>query len=156
MNRILLGALAALSLAATGVFWWQGRAEVQAGVPPPETKPGEDFSQADPDALPTADVAGKRGPAPPEATEMSREQKRFSRYDRDSDGRVTRNEMLSTRTAGFRKLDKDGNNLLTFEEWAVATGDKFRAADGNRDLALSPQEFLATRPKEHARPKCGC
>jgi len=156
MNRIVLGALAALFLVATGVFWWQGQAEVEAGVPPPETEPGEDFSQADPDALPTADVAGKRGPAPPEATEMSREQKRFARYDRDSDGRVTRNEMLSTRTAGFRKLDKDGNNLLTFEEWAVATGDKFRAADGNRDLSLSPQEFLATRPKEKARPKCGC
>jgi len=153
---MLLGAFAALMLVASGIFWWQGRAEVDAGVPPPETEPGEDFSQAVPDALPSADIAGKRGPAPPEATELSRERKRFARYDRDSDGRVTRNEMLSTRTAAFRKLDKDGNNLLTFEEWAVATGDKFRAADANRDLWLSPQEFLATRPKEKAKPKCSC
>jgi len=157
MNRIVLGALSALLLASAGLFWWQGRAETEEGAPPPELlgDPGENLS-GDPDALPSADVAGLRGPAPPEATELSREQRRFSRYDRDSDGRITRNEMLSTRTAGFRKLDKDGNNLLTFEEWAASTVEKFDSADANRDRALSPQEFATTRPKDSSKPKCRC
>ena len=157
MNRIFLGALSALLLVAAGVFWWQGRAAVETGAPPPAddalagTEP-----MGNPDALPTADAAGMRGPSPPEATELSREQRRFARYDRNSDGRVTRNELLSSRTAAFRKLDKDGNNLLTFEEWAAATADKFSGADANRDLSLSPQEFMTTRPKEPVPPKCRC
>ena len=66
------------------------------------------------------------GPAPPEASELTREQQRFFRYDRDRDWRISRNEMLSTRSDAFRKLDVDGNNLLTFEEWAVATVEKVR------------------------------
>jgi hypothetical protein len=37
--------------------------------------------------------------------------------------------MLSTRTAAFRKLDKDGINLLSFEEPAVATFGKARGTD---------------------------
>jgi EF hand len=157
MNRTLLGALAALMLVAAGVFWWQGRAATSTGVPPPEDAPAaEEIERAAPGPLPSADVRGRRGPAPPEATELTREQKRFSRYDRDGDGRVTRNELLSTRTAAFRKLDADGNNLLTFEEWAVASATKFRDADANRDLSLTAQEFLTTRPKEQPKPRCAC
>ena len=152
MNRILLGALAALLLVASGVFWWQGRAEVEVGEIPPE--PAAEV--AVPGPLPSADVAGLRGPAPPEATEMSREQRRFARLDRDADGRITRNEMMSTRTRDFRRLDADGNNLLTFEEWAVATGNRFGAADRNGDLWLSREEFATTKPKEPAKPKCKC
>ena len=154
MNRILLGALAALLLVAAGVFWWQGRAETERGAPPPELavqdeKPG-------PEALPRADVADLQGPEPPEATELTREQRRFARYDRDSDGRITRNEMLSTRTRSFRSLDKDGNNLLTFEEWAVSTADRFDGADANGDRWLSPEEFATTRPKRKPKPNCRC
>ena len=156
MNRILIGALAALLLVASGLFWWQGRAATEAGAPPPDLVDAEVPGTGNPNALPSADVAGLRGPAPPEATEMTREQRRFARYDRDSDGRVTRNELLATRTAGFRKLDTDGNNLLTFEEWAVATGNKFRAADANGDLALTREEFRTTAPRPDARPKCKC
>lgn len=154
MNRILLGAVAALLLAGVGLFWLQGRAETERGAPPPEAA-GIDPAAA-PTGLPSADIAGLRGPEPPEATELSREQRRFGRYDHDRDGRITRNEMLSVRTAAFRKLDVDGNNLLTFEEWAVATADRFRAADANGDLWLTPREFAATRPKEKARARCGC
>lgn len=155
MNRILFGALAALLLVASGAFWWQGRAETESAAPPPDPETAE-VPGGDPNALPTANVAGRRGPAPPEATELTREQRRFARYDRDSDGRVTRNELMSTRTAGFRKLDTDGNNLLTFEEWAVATANKFRAADANGDFALTREEFRTTAPKPVARPKCQC
>ncbi|MBB4856777.1 hypothetical protein HNO88_000074 [Novosphingobium chloroacetimidivorans] len=153
MNRIVLGAVAALLFVAAGLFWLQGRAEVERGAPPPiPAAPGKDA----PDALPSAEVAGLRGPAPPESIELTNEQRRFSRYDRNSDGRVTRTELLSTRTAAFRKLDKDGNNLLTFEEWAAATVDKFSQADADRDLALTPQEFRTTAPPVRPKPKCGC
>lgn len=154
MNRILLGALGALLLVAAGLFWWQGRAEVEAGVPPPEPAAQE---AAVPGPLPSADVAGLRGPAPPEATAMNREQRRFARLDRDIDGRITRNEMMSTRTRDFRRLDTDGNNLLTFEEWAVATGNRFRAADANGDLWLTREEFATTKPaEEQPKPRCKC
>lgn len=152
MNRFILGGLATLVMVSVGLFWLQGRAEVEQGAPPPEAA-----ASKDPADLPSADVEDLVGPAPPEATELTREQRRFGRYDRDSDGRISRNEMLSTRTDGFRKLDKDGNNLLTFEEWAVATVDKFDQADGNRDQWLMPQEFARTAPPpSHPRPKCSC
>jgi hypothetical protein len=155
LNRIVLGALAALLFVAAGLFWLQGRAEVERGAPPPIPEAPK-AAPRNPEVLPSADTAGLRGPAPPEAVELTNEQKRFARYDRNSDGRITRNELLSTRTAMFRNLDKDGNNLLTFEEWAATTVDKFAQADANHDLALTPQEFRATAPPVHPKPKCGC
>ena len=155
MNRVFLGALSALLLASAGVFWWQGRAETEKGAPPPELSL-QDADVEDPQALPSADVSDLEGPEPPEATELTREQRRFARYDHDSDGRITRNEMMSTRTAGFRRLDVDGNNLLTFEEWAVTTADRFDGADANGDLWLSPEEFATTRPKRKPEAKCRC
>lgn len=153
MNRIVLGAFATLLLVAAGLFWWQGRAEVEAGAPPPLAPVPK---QTGPVALPSADVRGLRGPAPPEASEATREQRRFARLDRDYDGRITRNEMMATRTDDFRKLDADGNNLLTFEEWAIATGNRFKAADRNGDLWLDRAEFATTRPKDKPQPKCRC
>ncbi|MHA6317431.1 EF-hand domain-containing protein [Altererythrobacter sp. CAU 1778] len=157
MNRILLGAILALFAAGIGMFWWQGVAQVEESAPPPpQTAPD---NPVDPDTLPQAsdaDLLGE-GPAPPEATELTKEQRRFFRYDRNRDLRITRNEMLSTRSAAFRKLDKDGNNLLTFEEWAVTTVDKFEGADANRDRELTQREFAATAPKPSPRkPACRC
>ena len=89
---------------AVGLFWMQGRPEVERGAPPPQlartpAKPG-------PLVLPNANVAGMRGLAPPEASELTREQARFFRYDPNRDAKITRNEMLSTRTAAFRKLTR--------------------------------------------------
>ena len=152
MSRMILGALGALVLVGIGLFWWQGRAEVERGAPPPAA-PTATSAATD---IPSADGAGLVGPPPPEATELTREQQRFGRYDRDRSGRIGRNEMLSTRTEAFRKLDKDGNNLLTFEEWAVATVNRFEAADRDRDAELTAQEFAATKPKRAARPACRC
>ena len=153
MNRIVLGGLAMLLLFGVGLFWWQGRAQIERGAPPPSPEalgPGSD-------ALPLADVNGLSGPAPPEASEFDKEQQRFFRYDRNRDWKVSRNEMLSTRTDAFRKLDKDGNNLLTFEEWAVATIDRFEGADANRDGWLGQREFATTKPKPAAKkPGCRC
>lgn len=156
MNRTVLGALAALLLVAAGVFWWQGRAAVEIGAAPPELAELAEDGAGNPDALRTADVAGLRGPAPPEASEMSKEQRRFARFDRNGDRLISRNELLATRSAAFKKLDGDGNNLLTFEEWAVATANRFKAADRNGNLTLTPEEFLTTRPAPSRRPECRC
>jgi len=150
VNRIVLGGIIALLLVAVGVFWLQGRAEVERGAPPPAP------AEAKPEGLPSADVAGLQGPAPPEASELSREQRRFFRYDRNRDQRITRDEMLSTRTAAFRDLDADGNNLLTFEEWAVTTVERFDQADANGDRELNAQEFATTAPAASATPACRC
>ena len=155
MNRLLLGGICALLMVGLGLFWWQGRAQVESAAPPPEP-----ISIEEPEALdviPDSDAGDLQGPTPPESTELSREQRRFFRYDRDRDLRITRNEMLSSRTNAFRKLDKDGNNLLTFEEWAVATATRFDKADANRDLELNQSEFATTRPKRSAsKPACKC
>ena len=154
VTRIALGALIGLLLAGIGMFWWQGRAEVEAGAPPP--LPQADIAATKDGELPVADVGDLRGPTPPEATELSKEEQRFFRYDRNRDRRISRTEMLSTRTDGFRKLDKDGNNLLTFEEWAVATVDKFEGADANGDNELTQAEFATTKPKPTKKPACRC
>ena len=151
MNRVALGAFMAVVLLALGLFWLQGRAEVERGAPPPPAP-----AAAAPQGLPTANVAGLRGPAPPEADGLSREQQRFFRYDRNRDLKITRDEMLSSRTEGFRDLDKDGNNLLTFEEWAVTTAERFDGADANGDRALTQKEFATTAPKPSSAPRCNC
>ena len=156
MNRIVLGAVVALMLAGVGLFWLQGQAEVERGAPPPDPAA---LGQREADGtLPSADIAGLEGPAPPEASELSREERRFFRYDRNRDRKITRNEMLSTRTDAFRKLDKDGNNLLTFEEWAVATVDRFEGMDKDGNDELTQAEFATSAPAQNtaARPRCDC
>lgn len=153
MNRTLLGALGALVLAGLGLFWMQGRAQVEEAAPPPTI---EQDAAADPNALPTADISDISGPAPPEASELTREQRRFFRYDRDRDLKITRTEMLSTRTAAFRRLDTDGNNLLTFEEWAVATSDRFAGMDADGDEELTPAEFATSRRAPARASRCAC
>ncbi len=153
MNRLVLGGVLALVMVAVGLFWWQGRAAVDEGAPPPMAQP----ASPDPASLPTANPGDPKGPAPPEASELTREEQRFFRYDRNRDRRITRNEMLSTRSDAFRKLDKDGNNLLDFEEWAVATVGRFETADGNGDRELDMAEFRTTAPKPAKRkPACRC
>ena len=156
MNRVILGAFGALVLVCVGLFWMQGRAAVEAGAPPPdpEALAGD---AGDPDALPEADIAGMEGPAPPEASELTREQRRFFRYDRNRDLKITRNEMLSTRTDAFRKLDADGNNLLTFEEWAVTTATRFDEMDANGNQELTAAEFATSAPEpKRQQARCRC
>ena len=153
MNRLILGGFLTLVMVGIGLFWWQGRAEVERGAPPPVAQPAKPA----PDDLPTGAAKNLRGPAPPQATELTREEQRFFRYDRNRDRRITRNEMLATRSDAFRKLDKDGNNLLDFEEWAVATAQRFDQADVNRNRELDLVEFARTAPKPAKRKAaCGC
>ena len=156
MNKIVLGGFLALLMAGIGLFWWEGRAEVERGAPPPDPEALGATSGPDPMELPTAEPGDMRGPAPPEATELTREQRRFFRYDRNRDLTITRQEMLSTRTNAFRKLDTDGNNLLTFEEWAATTAGRFDEMDGNRDGELNAAEFATSAPTPKKRTSCNC
>jgi len=157
MGRFLAGSVAALLLVAGGLFWWQGEAERNA-----QPLIAHGGAKAQPLALPPeGDPAARGAPPPsvPEAAPRTREQKRFDRYDRDRDGILTRAEMMASRAAAFRKLDKDGNNLLSFEEWAVRTSERFAGADKDHDGRLSRAEFATTAPKARAptkRAECVC
>lgn len=153
MSKYLIGGISTMMLLLAGFLYMitSAQDDVPRAVPPPEQ------AKIDAHKLPEADVADLIGPEPPEATEMTREQKRFARYDRDSNRRITRNEMLSSRSDAFRKLDKDGNNLLTFEEWAVTTVNRFEGADANGNQELTPEEFATTKPKPKRKPaRCRC
>ncbi|MCW2337866.1 hypothetical protein M2337_002099 [Sphingobium sp. B2D3A] len=157
MGRFFAGVLSALLFVAAGLFWWQSA--VDADMQPRVANGG---LRAEAPPLPGPGDPNARGAPPPdvpEATERTREQKRFDRYDRNRDGVVTRLEMMASRTSAFRKLDKDGNNLLSFEEWAVATSTRFAGADANRDGRLVPVEFATTAPRPSATragPVCKC
>jgi hypothetical protein len=148
--RILFGGLAAIALILGGFFLIRAQQQDDdlasiAPAPPAAPEAG----------LPLADPGTMRGPAPPEATEMTREERRFARYDRNGDRIITREELLASRTKAFKALDTDGNNLLTFEEWAVATSDRFVKADADGNARLSPEEFATTKPKR-AVSRCKC
>lgn len=150
MNRFLIGGLAAMLLLTGGVFLWQGISQTPdaavAALPPPDV------------GLPVADpnLRGAPPPEPPQASVASREERRFARYDRNRDGTVTRIEMMSSRTSAFRRLDKDGNNLLSFEEWAAATGERFSTADRDRSSGLTAAEFATTAPQHNPQTRCRC
>ncbi len=154
MNRFVLGGVVSLALVGLGAFWWAGRAEIERAAPPPEALPVAETAILS--EIPLSDPADLVGPEPPVASELTREQQRFFRYDRNRDWRISRTEMLATRSDGFRKLDKDGNNLLDFEEWAVATVEKFETADGNGDNQLTPGEFATTAPPPARKRRCAC
>jgi len=152
MGRFLAGGIAAMLLVAAGLFWWQGRASREADLPVAPRDAMADLSVPDGDG----NAFGPPPPMPASATPQSREQRRFDRYDRNRDEIISRVEMMGSRAKAFRDLDKDGNNLLTFEEWAVATSDRFGVADANRDAKLTRAEFATTAPKVKVKPKCGC
>ncbi len=154
MRQTILGVFVGLILAGVGVFWWQARAQIETNAPPPPEP--EEIAEG-PEVLPEVDPGDLTGPAPPEASELSREERRFFRYDRNRDRIITRNEMLSSRSDAFRKLDVDGNNLLTFEEWAVTTAERFDGMDANGNAELTQAEFATTRPQpRQSRPACRC
>ncbi|MEM7778965.1 MAG: hypothetical protein AAF697_01085 [Pseudomonadota bacterium] len=154
MRQTVLGVFLGLVLAGVGVFWWQGRAQVDQNAPPPPEP--EELVEADPEELPQVDPGDMVGPAPPEASELTREERRFFRYDRNRDRIITRQEMLSTRTDAFRKLDVDGNNLLTFEEWAVTTSNRFAEMDEDADEKLTQAEFATSAPARRTSQRASC
>lgn len=161
---MVLGALAALLMVSAGLFWWQGRAELAQGLPPPDISGGSTGTPSAKDTpivLPSADPRA-RGSRLPSAgkPKMSAEEKRFNRYDRNRDGQITRTEIMSTRVKAFQKLDTNHDNLLSFEEWAVKTSDRFKEIDANHDGVITPAELAAydaakEAKKKRRRPSCG-
>ena len=145
MTRFLAGAAAALLLVAGAFFIWQGRAqapEVLQTPPPAVTiQPGQALAPI---------------PAAPSADPKSKEEKRFSRADKNEDGRITLAELVEPRRKAYAKLDLNGDGKLSFEEWAVKTIDKFEGADADDSKALTAAEFATTAPKRKAKPACSC
>ena len=76
MKAFITGSLATLLMTGVGLFWWQGRAEVEEAAPPPDHSAQADIAP-DPDILPITDPGEMQGPAPPEASELTKEQRRF-------------------------------------------------------------------------------
>jgi len=142
--RFLAGA-AACFLLMTGAFLiWQSRAERASGLP----------------SAPAARAAGGSlfGGEPlqaPEADPKTREAKRFSRYDKNKDGKVEADEYLAARRRNFDKLDLDHNGGLSFQEYAAKGIDKFNEAGGRKGW-LSEAEFVATAPPPTKRKPCSC
>jgi len=141
--RILAAIISGLFLIIGAVLLWQGRPDKAEAVPMPPPP------QAKGKLLPL--------PEPPEATPKSREQKRFARADKDDDGRITAAELFAPRRKAFAKLDVNGNGVLSFEEWAVRTVDKFAGADGDKSGWLTPAEYATTAPPPPKRKaRCSC
>ena len=144
MWRYLVGALAALLFAGAGVMLFKGK----ASAPLLAAAPVQDESTTDaplPDSVPA--VSAK-----------SREQKRFGRYDKDKDGRITRDEYLVARRKAFAKLDTNGDGRLSFDEWAIKARTKFASADADKSGAMNAAEFATTAVKRKVRaaPRCAC
>lgn len=142
MWRYLVGAGAALALAGAGVLMFSGQA-----TPTRALLPAMPATQAEAQALPDE---------VPAASAKTREQKRFGRYDKDKDGKVTRDEYLAARHKAFAKLDVNGDGRLSFDEWATKAIVKFAAADGDKSGAMNAGEFATTavKRKPTARAKC--
>ena len=132
MWRFLAGVASALLLMTAGIVIWRSQADAGQLVP--------GAPAVGDDAIGFADVSG-----PLEASEKTREEKRFSRYDKDKNGGVSRDEYLLTRRKGFAKLDTNGDGRLSFDEYVIKTSTKFSGADKDRSGALTPAEFLTTR-----------
>lgn len=147
MWRYLVGGVAALSLVGAGWLIFDGAAHPDpapsAGVVPAASAAQES----------SADAAAPL----PEAPARSREQRRFGRYDKDRDGRITRDEYLVPRHKAFAKLDTNGDGRLSFDEWAIKTTSRFAEADRDRSNAMDAAEFATTAPKRKSpRPACRC
>jgi len=145
LARIVAGVAAALLL-ATGVFFiWQSRAERGPDLPPAPTV-----------RTYNASMLGQSPLQAPEASPRNREEKRFSRADKNKDGKIEAEELLGARRKAFAKLDANGNGALSFDEWAAKTIGKFQGADANHDGALTATEYATTAPPPPKHKMCSC
>ncbi|NIJ18520.1 hypothetical protein FHS95_000189 [Sphingomonas naasensis] len=149
MWRYFAMAGAALLLALAGVFLFRSSSVSALKLP------------GAPAARAAAVAAGEEEPLPaeaPRASDRTREEKRFDRYDKDRNDAITREEYLLARRKAWAKLDANRDGKLDFEEWAAKTTTKFAGADADKSGALSRAEFVATKPKVKpgARPRCAC
>ena len=145
MARFLAGAAACFLLLTGAFFLWQSHAQGPSLPAAPKPRPASPF------LTPVGPLHA------PEADPKSREQKRFSRADKNKDGRIEAEEVLGARRKAFAKLDLNGNGALSFDEWAAKTIEKFQGADKDRSGWLAPAEYALTAPPPPKHPlKCGC
>ncbi|WP_422343844.1 EF-hand domain-containing protein [Parasphingorhabdus sp.] len=156
MKRYIAGAGSMMLLMTAGLFLWIGASGQEPIIPDTPPPPESIEPEGLPESAANAPAIGTPPPTPPKAYTASREERRFNRYDRNRDEKITRLELMSSRTKAFKALDTDGNNLLTFEEWAVATSNRFAGADTDGDGHLTRSEFRTTRPKRTAPERCRC
>jgi hypothetical protein len=145
MARFLAGAAACFLLLTGAFLLWQSSAAQNPSLPaapPPRTAPFMTNAQPPLEA--------------PEASAKNREERRFSRSDKNKDGRIEAEEVFGARRKAFAKLDANGNGALTFDEWAAKTIDKFKGADGDRSGWLTPAEFATTAPPPPTKKRCSC
>ena len=109
MWRFFAGAAACFLLLTGAFLLWQSRAQGPSlpAAPTPLAA-----------AAPSLFGASQTLEAP-EASPKNREEKRFSRYDKDKDGKVESAEYFAARRKNFEKLDLDHNGALSFQEYAV-------------------------------------
>jgi hypothetical protein len=146
LARFLAGAAACLLLLTGAFLFWQGQAAQTPLLP--EAPPARM-------AVPAL-IAQDSLPKAPEATAKSREERRFSRADKDKNGRIEREELLGARRKAFAKLDKNGDRTLSFSEWAARTIDKFEGADKDRSGWLGAAEYATTAPPPPKKKRCSC
>jgi hypothetical protein len=148
MWRYLAVAGAAVLLVLAGIFLFRGSAARELVLPAAPAARAAALAPEE-DALPAE---------APRATDKTREQKRFDRYDKDRNDAVTREEYLLSRRKAYAKLDVNRDGRLDFEEWALKTTTKFSGADADKSGALTRAEFTATAPKARAgvKPRCVC
>lgn len=145
MARFFAGAAACFLLLTGAFLFWQGRAAETPQLPAPP-----------PARMASSGVLQRTLPTPPEASAKNREEKRFSRADKDKNGRIEREELLASRRKAFAKLDKNGNGALSFDEWAAKTIDKFAGADKDRSGWLDAAEYATTAPPPPKKKRCSC
>ncbi|MGC6330097.1 EF-hand domain-containing protein [Rhizorhabdus sp. FW153] len=137
MWRYLAVGAAGLMLAGGGLMLWRSDAAGPEIPPPAQTAAASDAPMS----------------VPPAASEKTREEKRFGRYDKDKDGKISRNEYLASRQKAYAKLDANGDGRLSFEEWSAKTSERFAKADADRSNILTPEEFATTKvQRKSARP----
>ena len=146
MLRFFAGA-AACFLLMTGAFLiWQSEAAEPSRFPAAPAPRAYDASM----------LSAQNPLRAPEASPKSREERRFSRADKDKDGKIEPEELLGPRRKAFAKLDKNANGALSFDEWAHTTIDKFAGADKDRNRILTPAEYATTAPPPPKHKTCSC
>jgi len=148
MWRYLAGGAAALLMVLVSVLIFNARARSDPAAaapalasPPPQTTATN--SEPLPDTV-------------PEATARTREEKRFGRYDKDRDGKITREEYLTQRRKAYARLDLNHDGVLQFDEWAAKAEAKFAGADNDRSGAMNAAEFATTAVKRKPARRADC
>ena len=146
MARYLAGAAACLLLMTGAFLFWQSHAAENPTLPiapAPRAASASLFNAAQPLEA-------------PEASQKSREEKRFSRADKNKDGKIEAEEILGARRKAFAKLDTNNNGSLSFEEGAAKTIGKLQGADSDKNGWLTPAEYATTAPPPPKRQRCSC